>query len=106
MLDHVILSAVQMRIILALFLNGEVGTVSLLQMVGMSGKTWSREREALTDLGLLTSERRRTLSSTRVKVVHHHYLTSKGEKIANRIVEISDSLTPERHPQTALGSPY
>ena len=104
MLNHIVLSAVQMRIVLTLFLNGEVGTASLLQKVGMSGKTWSREKETLTALGVLASERRKSLSSSRVKVVHHHRLTTKGETIAGRIVEISDSLTPERLSQTALSS--
>ena len=103
MLGHVILSAVQMRIILALSLNGEMGTASLLQEVRMSGKTWSRERTTLRNLGLLTSERRRILSSPRIKLVCHHRLTGRGEEVAGGILEISESLTSERIPQTALG---
>lgn len=92
MLDHVVMSAAQMRIVLTLFLDGEVGTAALLRRAGISGKTWSKQKGALTSLGLLTSERRRVVSNMRVKVVHHHRLTTKGEEVAARIAEISDSL--------------
>jgi len=101
LLSHVFLTTVQMRIILALFLNGEMGTASLLKKVRVSGKTWSRERGTLKALGLLASEKRRTLSSTRVKVTCNHRLTSRGEEIAGRILGISDSLTTGQSLQTA-----
>lgn len=82
-----------MRIVLTLFLNGEIGTAALLREAGISGKTWSKEKEALRALGLLSSERRRIHSNVGVKAVHHHRLTPKGEEIATKIVGISNSLT-------------
>jgi len=91
-----------MRIVLALFLNGEMGTASLLHEARVSGKTWSREMIILRNYGLLNSARRRILSSTRVKVVRHHRLTRRREEIAGKILEISDSLRSEPIPQTAL----
>jgi hypothetical protein len=92
MFDQILLTAVQSRILLVLLLEGGLGTASLLNAVGISGKAWSRERERLASLGLLTSKERKSFSKMGVKVIMYHHLTQKGTGIANGIREISNSI--------------
>jgi predicted transcriptional regulator len=90
MISEIVFTAVQSRILLALFLEGSIGTTSLLNSVGISGKTWSREREKLEASGLLTSREEKRFSRSGVKVVKSHELTEKGTQIARSIKEISN----------------
>lgn len=94
MIDQVLLTAVQSRILVVLLMReGGLGTASLLKLVGISGKTWSKERRRLENLGLLTTEEQRGFSKSGVRVMAYHRLTPKGIDIASGILEISNSLS-------------
>ena len=89
-LEHIALTLVQSRILLTLFAEGGLGTAALLEAVGMSGKTWSKEMQTLQSLGLLTSIHRKDFTSEGIKLVRHHNLTDKGMRVAERLTEVSN----------------
>jgi hypothetical protein len=92
MFAHLLLTAVQSRILLVLFLEGGLGTAALLDAVGLSGRAWNKEKEKLAGLGLLASKEMKNFSKTGIKSTVNHHLTKKGIIVANNIKEISESI--------------
>jgi hypothetical protein len=89
MLDLVLLTAVQSRILLALMMDGSLGTASLLRAVGISGRTWAKEKRRLESLGLLTAVNEKKFTKHGIRNAKLHYLTNDGFKVASLVKEIS-----------------
>jgi len=96
-----VLTAVQSRILLSLFLNGGLSSSSLLKLVGMSGTCWSKERRFLTGAGLLNYVVRRELTDKGVLRKTEFTLTQKGVFVTQNLLAISASLCKEDNFTTA-----
>jgi DNA-binding MarR family transcriptional regulator len=92
MLEHIILTAVQARILLTMLIQDGMGTSALVKATRVSGSAWSKESKTLAQLGLLTSEEKKVISGKRVRRIKQHKLTSKGFEVAKSIQQISMTL--------------
>ena len=88
----ILLTALQCRILLTLFMDGGLGTAALLKSAGLSGGKWQKDRRTLESLGLIQSCYERHFTGNRVTWVRRHNLTEKGHSIARSIAAISEEL--------------
>ena len=92
-IPQILLTAVQSRILLILLTEGGLGTASLLESVGVSGKTLAKEKSKLEHLGLLSISDSKRITKEGIKKSKVHCLTPKGVDVAKSVSQISDLLS-------------
>jgi len=92
MTQFLVLSSVQSRILLSLLMEGEMCSSSALNVVGISGSSWSKEKRLLIGAGLLECQTKRVIKERGVIRKMGFRLTRKGKQIAQHLLAISTSI--------------
>lgn len=101
MFDHLLLTAVQSRILLVLFIEGALTTSLLLSRTRISGATWGKERHFLSAFGLIRNHLRRHMTEQGVITMKEVELTDEGANVASKLVEISELMERNRRQVSA-----
>ena len=97
-MEHLLLTAVQARILLSLFLEGSLCSSSVLKKVGISGTSWSKERKFLAAQGLIFSVRKRELTDYGIAQKTEFELTKSGRLVSQHLLAISSVLSTPVQP--------
>jgi hypothetical protein len=97
MLEQLVLSAVQSRILLALLLEGPLGSTSILSVVGISGSSWAKEKRFLVSSGLLECRVSREITEKGVVRKMEFLLTRRGRQVSQNLLVISSSIDETSH---------
>lgn len=99
-MENPVLSAVQSRILLALLLEGSLGSSQILRVVGISGSSWAKEKRFLVSSGLLACRVSRELTERGVIRKLEFALTTRGKQVAQSLLIISDSIAHLKDTET------
>ena len=92
MIQHLLLTLVQSRIILCMFVSDHIGSNAIMRMGQVSGSTWKRESASLKQMGIIECKEKVEFSGHRIKRKKCYALTQKGREIASHIHSISGLL--------------
>ena len=92
MLEDLVLSAVQSRILLSLLLEGPLSSNSILRVVGISGSSWAKEKRFLITSELLDCRVSRVMSERGVMRKMEFMLTRRGRHVSQNLLAISASI--------------
>lgn len=92
MIEQLVLSAVQSRILLSLLLEGPLGSSSILRVVGISGSSWAKEKRFLVSSGLLECRVSREITEKGVTRKMEFLLTRRGRQVAQNLLVISSAI--------------
>ena len=92
MMEQLVLSAVQSRILLSLLLERSLGSSSILRVVGISGSSWAKEKRFLVSSGLLECRVSREITEKGVVRKMEFLLTRRGRQVAQNLLVISSAI--------------
>ena len=92
-ISHLVLSAVQARILLVLLLEGPMTSSALSSAVGISESSWTKEKSILASCDLVLHEKSSMIGERGVIRKTNFALSSRGRWVAQNLLSISLALT-------------
>lgn len=92
LISHVLLTLVQSRIILSIFVGGTMASSTLTANARISGSTWKKEKTLLIQMGLLSYSERKEIHEDGIRRVKYYSLTEKGNQVAVHVGTIANLL--------------
>ncbi len=92
MLEDLVLSAVQSRILLSLLIEGPMSSNSILRVVGISGSSWAKEKRFLISSELLDCRMSRMMTERGIMRRMEFMLTRRGRHVSQNLLAISASI--------------